>query len=107
VAFQREVVRLTDSPGMEIAHELRDADRDLVVGVRRDGEARGTFTPGVARRRSLQMFGSLHWMWTWFDDAWDEVGAMLQELRVSRFAQEVGTAGSVSEKRIEKALARL
>jgi len=44
---------------------------------------------------------------TFDSDAWDEVGAMLQELRVSRFAQEVGTAGSVSEKRIEKALARL
>jgi ATP-dependent helicase HrpA len=40
-------------------------------------------------------------------DAWDEVGAMLQELRVSHFAQELRTAGTVSEKRIEKALARL
>ena len=69
VAFQREVVRLTDSPGMETARELRDAYRDLVVGVLRDGDADGTFVPGDARLRSLQMFGSLHWMWTWFDAA--------------------------------------
>jgi TetR/AcrR family transcriptional regulator, cholesterol catabolism regulator len=69
VAFQREVVRLVDQPGMESARALRDSYRDLVVGVLHDGEADGTFTPGDARLRSLQMFGSLHWMWTWFDPA--------------------------------------
>ncbi|WP_433803852.1 TetR/AcrR family transcriptional regulator [Actinomycetospora sp. CA-084318] len=69
VAFQREVVRLVDGPGMESARALRDAYRDLVVGVLADGEADGTFLPGDARLRSLQMFGSLHWMWTWFDPA--------------------------------------
>jgi AcrR family transcriptional regulator len=69
VAFQREVVRLVDQPGMESARALRDEYRDLVVGVLRDGEADGTFVPGDARLRSLQMFGSLHWMWTWFDPA--------------------------------------
>jgi len=67
IAFQREVVRLTDEPGMETARAQRDAYRDLVVGVLRDGEATGVFVPGDARLRSLQMFGSLHWMWTWFD----------------------------------------
>ncbi|WP_433030510.1 TetR/AcrR family transcriptional regulator [Actinomycetospora sp. CA-053990] len=67
IAFQREVVRLTDEPGMETARAQRDAYRDLVVGVLRDGEAAGVFVPGDARLRSLQMFGSLHWMWTWFD----------------------------------------
>ncbi len=67
VAFQREVVRLVDQPGMESARALRDEYRDLVVGVLHDGESDGTFVPGDARLRSLQMFGSLHWMWTWFD----------------------------------------
>lgn len=67
VAFQREVVRLVDQPGMASARALRDAYRDLVVGVLRDGEIDGSFVPGDARLRSLQMFGSLHWMWTWFD----------------------------------------
>jgi TetR/AcrR family transcriptional regulator, cholesterol catabolism regulator len=67
VAFQREVVRLTEEPGMETARALRDAYRELVVQVLRDGVAGGTFVAGDARLRSLQMFGSLHWMWTWFD----------------------------------------
>jgi TetR/AcrR family transcriptional regulator, cholesterol catabolism regulator len=67
VAFQREVVRLTDEPGMETARAQRDAYRDLVVAVLAEGEESGAFLPGDARLRSLQMFGSLHWMWTWFD----------------------------------------
>ncbi|PVZ09979.1 TetR/AcrR family transcriptional regulator [Actinomycetospora cinnamomea] len=69
VAFQREVVRLTDEPGMETARAQRDAYRDLVVAVLQDGADAGVFLPGDARLRSLQMFGSLHWMWTWFDPA--------------------------------------
>ncbi|GAA4881872.1 TetR/AcrR family transcriptional regulator [Actinomycetospora straminea] len=69
VAFQREVVRLTDEPGMETARAQRDAYRDLVVAVLQDGAEAGVFVPGDARLRSLQMFGSLHWMWTWFDPA--------------------------------------
>ncbi|WP_433803865.1 ATP-dependent RNA helicase HrpA [Actinomycetospora sp. CA-084318] len=40
-------------------------------------------------------------------DGWDAVGVMLQELRVSKFAQEVGTAGSISEQRVTKAMAAL
>lgn len=40
-------------------------------------------------------------------DGWDAVAAMIQELRVSRFAQDVGTAGSISPQRIEKALRAL
>ncbi|MCD2192771.1 TetR/AcrR family transcriptional regulator [Actinomycetospora endophytica] len=84
VAFQREVVRLVDRPGMESARALRDAYRDLVVGVLRDGEADGTFVPGDARLRSLQMFGSLHWMWTWFDpDGRLEPGAVAAEFALT------------------------
>ena len=40
-------------------------------------------------------------------DAWDEVAAMVQELRVGSFAQEIGTSGPVSAQRIAKALATL
>lgn len=83
VAFQREVVRLTDEPGMETARALRDEYRDLVVGVLRDGEASGVFVPGDARLRSLQMFGSLHWMWTWFDP----VGRLAPETVAAEFAR--------------------
>jgi AcrR family transcriptional regulator len=82
VAFQREVVRLVDQPGMESARALRDSYRDLVVGVLQDGEVDGTFVPGDARLRSLQMFGSLHWMWTWFDPA----GRLAPEAVAAEFA---------------------
>ena len=40
-------------------------------------------------------------------DGWDAVAAMVQELRVSLFAQEIGTAGSISPQRIAKALGAL
>jgi ATP-dependent helicase HrpA len=40
-------------------------------------------------------------------EGYDAVGWMVQELRVSLFAQEVGTAGPVSEQRITRALAKL
>jgi ATP-dependent helicase HrpA len=40
-------------------------------------------------------------------EAWDAVGWMIEELRVSSFAQEIGTAGSVSVQRIDKASAKL
>jgi ATP-dependent helicase HrpA len=36
-----------------------------------------------------------------------DVAWMLQELRVSLFAQTIGTRGKVSEKRVERALAGL
>ncbi len=45
---------------------------------------------------------SLPWSQSMVDIAW-----MLQELRVSYFAQPVGTAGAVSEKRVRRALERL
>ena len=40
-------------------------------------------------------------------DGWNGVAAMIQELRVSLFAQEIGTAGSISPQRIAKALGAL
>ena len=93
VAFQREVVRLTDEPGMETARALRDEYRDLVVGVLRDGEAAGVFVPGDARLRSLQMFGSLHWMWTWFDPA----GRLGPETVAAEFARTLLRGLGVAE----------
>jgi hypothetical protein len=32
-----------------------------------DGVAVGRFRPGDERLRTLQLFGAVHWMWTWFD----------------------------------------
>jgi len=67
IAFQREVVRFAAEPGMETSQALRHEYRELVEGVLADGTAAGEFRPGDDRLRTLQLFGAVHWMWTWFD----------------------------------------
>jgi TetR/AcrR family transcriptional regulator, cholesterol catabolism regulator len=67
VAFQREVLRFAAEPGMETSQALRREYRELVVGVLAEGTASGEFRPGDDRLRTLQLFGAVHWMWTWFD----------------------------------------
>jgi AcrR family transcriptional regulator len=67
VAFQREVLRFAAAPEMETSQALRDEYRDLVESVLAEGTATGDFRPGDDRLRTLQLFGSVHWMWTWFD----------------------------------------
>jgi AcrR family transcriptional regulator len=67
IAFQREVVRFAATPGMETSQALRREYRDLVVGVLAEGTTTGEFRPGDDRLRTLQLFGAVHWMWTWFD----------------------------------------
>jgi len=79
VAFQREVVRFAATPGMETSQALRNEYRELVVGVLAEGTRTGDFRPGDDRLRTMQLFGAVHWMWTWFDPAGprsvDEVAA--------------------------------
>jgi AcrR family transcriptional regulator len=67
IAFQREVLRFAAAPGMETSQALRHEYRELVVGVLAEGTASGEFRPGDDRLRTLQLFGAVHWMWTWFD----------------------------------------
>jgi AcrR family transcriptional regulator len=67
IAFQREVVRFAADPGMETSQALRGEYRRLVESVLGDGVAVGRFRPGDERLRTLQLFGAVHWMWTWFD----------------------------------------
>jgi AcrR family transcriptional regulator len=69
VAFQREVVRFAADPGMETSQALRAEYRELVERVLAEGVADGRFRPGDERLRTLQLFGAVHWMWTWFDPA--------------------------------------
>jgi AcrR family transcriptional regulator len=69
IAFQREVLRFAAEPGMETSQALRDEYRQLVERVLADGTNAGLFRPGNDRLRTLQLFGSVHWMWTWFSPA--------------------------------------
>ena len=98
------VTRLPD-----VARWLRAAAKrleKLPTAPRRDAElmAEAHAAESEYRRRRAAAAGEPR---TFDRDAWDEVGALVQELRVSLFAQEVGTAGPVSAKRIARALDRL
>jgi AcrR family transcriptional regulator len=66
IAFQREVLRFAAEPGMGTSQTLRNEYRALVERVLADGTTAGVFRRGDDRLRTLQLFGSVHWMWTWF-----------------------------------------
>jgi ATP-dependent helicase HrpA len=106
---ERFVARTPVARLPDVTRYLRAAARrleKLPTTPRRDAEAMdGVHRVESAYRRRRAEAG--HEPRTFDRDAHDAVGWMLQELRVSAFAQEIGTAGSVSEKRVEKALARL
>jgi len=98
------VARLPD-----VARYLRAARRrleKLPTAPRRDAEATEAVHRVEATYRERRTRAAAEPR-TFDRDAFDAVGWMLQELRVSVFAQEIGTAGPVSEQRITKALAAL
>ncbi|MGO0604103.1 ATP-dependent RNA helicase HrpA [Brevibacterium linens] len=95
---QAEVVRIggmQDSP-------IRDKQlMDRVTGCSSDVVRKiGNRFPALAKAEWSQLIVSL-------PTEWVEVVVMLEELRVSLFANSLGTAHPVSEKRIAKALAQL
>ncbi|MGO3022720.1 MAG: ATP-dependent RNA helicase HrpA [Brevibacterium sp.] len=95
---QAEVVRIggmQDSP-------IRDKQlMDRVTGCSSDVVKKiGNRFPALAKAEWSQLIVSL-------PTEWVEVVVMLEELRVSLFANSLGTAHPVSEKRIAKALAQL
>lgn len=67
IAFQREVVRLLDDDSLHSVRNQRADYRRLVRDVIREGIEAGLFRPCDADIISLSIFGSVHWMWTWFD----------------------------------------
>ena len=98
------VARLPD-----VVRYLRAARRrleKLPTAPRRDAEATEEIHRVEAAYRAQRTAAAAEPR-TFDRDAYDAVGWMLQELRVSLFAQDVGTAGPVSEQRITKALAKL
>lgn len=69
VAFQREIVHLRDSPALEEARKLRAEYSALVTSVVRQGMDDGTFRRNDADLMTLMFYGSVQWMWTWYDPA--------------------------------------
>ncbi|ORV61759.1 TetR family transcriptional regulator [Mycobacterium europaeum] len=69
VASQREVVQLFDDPAMQQVRKLRDQLQALVVDEIRTGIESGLFRSVDVDLAALQLWGSLQWMWVWFDPA--------------------------------------
>jgi AcrR family transcriptional regulator len=108
VAFQREVVRLSDEAAMAQGRALRERYVRMVRQVIEAGVEAGVFRPVDAGLDTLLMFGSAHWAWTWFrpDGTRDveEVGSALVDLVLAgllidryRVAQLADPAGPVAQ----------
>lgn len=69
VASQREVVQLFDDPAMENVRKLRQQLQTLAVDEIRSGIEIGVFRSVDVELAALQLWGSLEWMWVWFDPA--------------------------------------
>ncbi|HUB55648.1 MAG TPA: TetR/AcrR family transcriptional regulator [Mycobacterium sp.] len=80
VASQREWVQLSDDPAMQQVRKLRHQLQALTIDEIRSGIKSGVFRSVDAELAALQLWGSLQWMWVWFDP----VG--------SRTAEQVGAA---------------
>lgn len=95
VATQREVLQLAQDPEMQDIRRLRRQCQSMITDELKRGVAMGAFRPVDVELATLQIFGSLQWMWTWFDPdgprSWDQVGAafvdvMLGGLLADRFS---------------------
>jgi ATP-dependent helicase HrpA len=106
---ERFVARTPVARLPDVARYLRAARRrleKLPTAPRRDAEALAGVHRVEAAYRERRARASAEPR-TYDREAFDAVAWMLQELRVSVFAQEIGTAGPVSEQRITKALSAL
>lgn len=80
VASQREVVQLSDDPAMQQVRKLRHQLQSLAIDEIRSGIDSGVFRSVDVELAALQLWGSLQWMWVWFDPA------------ASRTPEQVGAA---------------
>jgi TetR/AcrR family transcriptional regulator, cholesterol catabolism regulator len=67
VASQREWVQLSDDPAMQQVRKLRHQLQALTIDEIRSGIESGVFRSVDAELAALQLWGSLQWMWVWFD----------------------------------------
>ncbi len=69
VASQREVLQLSDDPVMQHVRKLRQQLQTLTIDEILAGQESGVFRSVDAELAALQLWGSLQWMWVWFDQA--------------------------------------
>lgn len=84
VASQREVVKLSDDPAMQEVRKIRGELQANVAEEIRKGVKSKTFRRIDANLATLQLLGSLQWMWVWFNpdgaQSTEEVGASFVDI---------------------------
>lgn len=79
VASQREVVKLSDDPAMQEVRKIRGEFQELITEEIRIGVKSKVFRKVDINLATLQLMGSLQWMWVWFSpdgpQAPEEIGA--------------------------------
>ncbi len=84
IASRREVVQLSDDPAMQEVRELRHELRALISAEIRKGIRAGVFRSVNAELATLQLWGSVEWMWVWFNPGGartpEEIGASFVDL---------------------------
>jgi AcrR family transcriptional regulator len=84
VASRREVVQLSDDPAMQEARKLRFELMALISAEIRNGVKARVFRSIDVELATLQMWGSVQWMWVWFDPDCghtpEEVGASFVDM---------------------------
>ncbi len=109
VASQREVVQLSDDPAMHKVRKLRSELQALTIREIRNGIDAGVFRSVDIELAALQLWGSVQWMWVWFDRVDsrtpEQVGAafvdvflgglLLDRLALSKWANPCGDVVAV------------
>ena len=104
VVSQREYAQLFDDPAMEEVRKLRRELENFTTSEIRRGMDEGVFRNVDVELAVLQLWGSMQWMWVWFDPAGsrtpEEVGAafvdvylgglLLDRLGLNRWADPQG-----------------
>jgi TetR/AcrR family transcriptional regulator, cholesterol catabolism regulator len=92
VASQREVVQLSDDPAMREVRKLRRELQGLTIDEIRTGIKAGVFRKVDAELAALQLWGSVQWMWVWFDpdvsQTPEEIGAAFVDVYLGGLLQD-------------------
>jgi len=99
VATQREVVQLAADPAMQVVRKLRAEAEGLVRNEIVRGGEQGIFRAVDPRLATVQLWGSLQWMWVWFDPK----GSLTPEVVGASFA-DIFLGGLMSSRRDLKRL---
>lgn len=101
IVSQREIVQLADDPGMATTRGLRgELCRAMRAEIER-GITAGVFRVVDAALTTVQIFGALQWMWTWFDPTGrhtpEQVGASCVDVFVGGLLTDRGDIAQLAD----------